>query len=276
MKLFHLKRFHHFFIILCLLALAAAGCRNEKGNKDDNAGESPAETPNGAGENDNANAIILVDNNSGEYDPVVDPANFVSTIDHPYLSLTPGRVWVYEGKSEDGETERIEIEVTPDTKAVMGVTTTVVREREWVNGDLVEDTFDWFAQDKDGNVWYFGEDSKEIENGEVVGTKGSWEAGVNGAEPGIIMKADPQVGDAYRQEYLEGEAEDMGQVLGLSDSVSIGLGNYQNCLKIKDWTPLEPDVVEHKFYSKEVGNLILEKKVAGESGQVELIEMKTE
>jgi hypothetical protein len=274
MKLFHAKRFYY-FIVLCLLALAA-GCQNEKGNKADNTGENSAEASNGAGENDNPNAIILVGNNSGEYAPAIDPANFVSAIDHPYMSLTPGKVWVYEGKSEDGETERIEIEVTPDTKTIMGVTTTVVREREWVNGELVEDTFDWFAQDKDGNVWYFGEDSKEIEKGEVVSTDGSWEAGVNGAQPGIIMKADPQVGDAYRQEFFKGEAEDMGQVLGLSDSVSIGLGNYRDCLKIKDWTPLEPNVVEHKFYSKEAGNLILEEKVAGESGRVELIEMKTE
>jgi hypothetical protein len=275
MKLFQSKRCHHFVCILCLLALAA-GCQNEKGNKAENTGESTAEASNGAGENDNPNAIILVENNSGEYAPVIDSANFVSTIDHPYLNLTPGKVWIYEGKSADGETERIEIEVTPDTKTVMGVTTTVVREREWVNGELVEDTFDWFAQDKDGNVWYFGEDSKEIEKGEVVSTDGSWEAGVNGAQPGIIMKAYPQVGDAYRQEFLKGEAEDMGQVLGLSDSVSIGLGSYQDCLKIKDWTPLEPDVVEHKFYSKETGNLILEEKVAGESGRVELIEFKAQ
>lgn len=280
MKLLHLKRFHHFFIILCLLALAMTGCQNDKGNKDDNSSESSAAVSDaandGAKDGDNGNAIILVDHNSGEYDPVIDPANFVSTIDHPYLSLTPGKVWVYEGKSADGETERIEIAVTQDTKTVMGVTTTVVREREWVNGELAEDTFDWFAQDKDGNVWYFGEDSKEIEKGEVVSTKGSWEAGVNGAQPGIIMKADPQMGDAYRQEFFKGEAEDMGQVLGLSDSVSIGLGNYQNCLKIKDWTPLEPDVVEHKFYSKEVGNLILEEKVAGESGRIELVEFKAQ
>jgi hypothetical protein len=276
MKLFHSKHLHHFAMALCLLALAAAGCQSDKGNKDDNRSESSAEISNGMEQSENANAIVLVDNNNGEYTPAIDPANFVSTIDHPYMNLTPGKVWVYEGKSEDGETERIEIEVTQDTKPVMGVTTTVVREREWVNGELVEDTFDWFAQDKDGNVWYFGEDSKEIANGEVVSTKGSWEAGVNGAMPGIIMKANPEVGDAYRQEFLKGEAEDMGQVLGVSDSVSIGFGSYQNCLKIKDWTPLEPDVVEHKFYSKEVGNLILEEKVAGESGRVELIEMKGE
>jgi hypothetical protein len=275
MKRFCTKLSHDFFIIFCFLTLAIAGCQKDKAN-DDNNKESAAVPANGVSENDNEHAIILGDNNGGSYNPVIDPANFVSTIDHPYFTLAPGRVWVYQGTNEDGETERIEIEVTPDTKTIMGVVTTVVREREWVDGELVEDTFDWFAQDKDGNVWYFGEDSREMANGEVVSTKGSWEAGVNGAKPGIIMKANPHAKDAYRQEYLKGEAEDMGEVLGLSDSVSIDLGNYQNCLKIKDWTPLEPGVVEHKFYSKEVGNLILEKKVAGESGQIELIEFKTQ
>ncbi len=274
MKLFHAKRFHYLFIILCLLALATAGCQNDKGNKDNNNSESAAEVSNSVSENGNENAIILVDHNAGDYNPVIDSVNFVSTIDNPYFTLTPGKVWVYQGKTGDGKTERVEIEVTPDTKTILGVATTVVREREWVDDELVEDTFDWFAQDKEGNVWYFGEDSKEIENGAVVSTNGSWEAGVNGAQPGIIMEGNPQVGDAYRQEFLKGEAEDMGQVLGLSDSVSIALGNYQNCLKIKDWTPLEPNVAEHKFYSKEIGNLILEKKVAGESGQMELIEFR--
>ncbi len=271
MKSFHFKLFHSSFITLCLLALNIAGCQNAKENKDDNSMENSVAASNGA----NANAIILNDNNGDDYSPAIDSANFVSTIDHPYLTLKPGRVWVYEGKNEDGENERVEIEVTQETRAVMGVTTTVVRERNWKDGELVEDTFDWFAQDNAGNVWYFGEDSKEIEKGQVVSAEGSWEAGVNGAKPGIIMKADPQVGDTYRQEFLKGEAEDMGQVFSKDDSVSIGLGSYQNCLRIKDWTPLEPNVVEHKFYSKETGNVILEKKVAGGSGQIELIEIKT-
>jgi hypothetical protein len=280
MKLFHSRRLQHFFIILCLLALAVAGCQNKKGNKDDNSSETSAAVSDaandGAKDGGNENAIILNDGNGSDYNPAIDPADFVSTIDHPYFNLTPGKVWIYEGMNEDGEKERVEIEVTKDTKTVLGVATTVVRERNWKNGELDEDTFDWFAQDKDGNVWYFGEDSKEIENGNAVSTEGSWEAGVNGAKPGIIMKATPQVGDAYRQEYLKGEAEDMGQVLGLSDSVSTSLGDYQNCLKIKEWTPLESDVVEHKFYSKEIGNLVLERKVAGGSGETKLIEMKTE
>jgi hypothetical protein len=149
MKPFHGKLFHSAFLILCLLALATAGCQNDKGNKDDNNSESPAEVSQGASENDNANAIILVDHNAGEYNPVIDSVNFVSTIDNPYFTLTPGKVWIYEGKTEDGKTEKIEIEVTPDTKTILGVATTVVREREWMNGELVEDTFDWFAQDKE-------------------------------------------------------------------------------------------------------------------------------
>jgi hypothetical protein len=276
MKPLHIKLVHSSCIVLCFFALAIAGCQKGKENNDDNRSENSAVTSDAANNGGNENAISLNDNNGDNYSPAIDAANFVSTIDNPYLTLTPGRVWVYEGKNEDGETERIEIEATQDKKTILGVATTVVREREWVNGELVEDTFDWFAQDKDGNVWYFGEDSKEIANGAVISTKGSWEAGVNGAKPGLVMKAIPQVGDAYRQEFLKGEAEDMGEVLALGDSVSIGLGSYQNCLKIKDWTPLEPNVVEHKYYSKEAGNLILEKKVAGESGQMELIEMKPE
>jgi hypothetical protein len=262
MTRFDMKFLPYFIISLCVLALTIAGC----GNDDDDDGESQ----------DSGNAIILNDKNGADYKPVIDPANFVRTIDNPYFALTPGKIWIYEGPNEDGETERVEVEVTEDTKAVLGVTTTVVRDRVWEDGQLVEDTFDWYAQDKDGNVWYFGEDSKEIEDGQVVSTEGSWEAGISGAKPGIVMKANPQVGDAYRQEFLKGEAEDIGEVLSLDESVSIGLGRYENCLQTKDWTPLEPDVVEHKFYSKEVGNVILEKKVAGGSGQIELIDAKTE
>jgi hypothetical protein len=270
-----MKLFHYLFTILGFFALTIAGCQNDRA-KYDNSSESFAASSDAANDGNNKNAITLDDSNGGDYNPVMDPANFVSTIDNPYFTLMPGKVWVYEGTNEVGKTERVEVEVTQDTKMVLGVATTVVREREWVDGELVEDTFDWYAQDKDGNVWYFGEDSKEIEDGEVVSTDGSWEAGVNGAKPGIIMKANPQVKDAYRQEFLKEEAEDMGQVLSIDETVSIGLGSYQNCLKIKDWTPLEPNVVEHKFYCKEIGNLVLEKKVAGGSGQMELIEIKTE
>jgi len=267
-------RCSRYALLACLLAQALAGCQNE--GRDDTAHEieysaTKSPTPNASSE---SVAITLADNDGADYSPTIDAANFVATIDHPFLTLTPGRVWIYEGQNEDGETERVEIEVTNEKKTILGVATTVVREREWENGELVEDTRDWFPQDKQSNVWYFGEDSKEIKNGAVVSTSGSWQAGVNGAQPGIVMKAQPQPGDRYRQEFLKGEAEDMGEVLSLDDSVTIALGTFVRCLCIKDWSPLEPEVVEHKFYSRTVGNLILERKVAGETGQMELREMK--
>ncbi|MGH7494269.1 MAG: hypothetical protein ACREOO_18005 [bacterium] len=276
MKLFQTKPFRGLIPTLCLLTLALAACQSNKRDTDDGStGDTAASSPSGRHLHDQ-DTTSLEEVNDAEYNPTIDPANFATAIDNPYLTLTPGRAWIYEGKNEDGETERVEIAVTSDKKMILGVGTTVVREREWVEGELVEDTFDWFAQDKDGNVWYFGEDSREIDKGKVVSTKGSWEAGVNSAKPGIVMKANPHPGDAYRQEFLKGEAEDMGKVLGTDQSVSIGLGSYQNCLQIQDWTPLEPEVVEHKFYHRKIGNLILEKKVAGEAGQMELIEMRNE
>jgi len=154
----------------------------------------------------------------------------------------------------------------------MGVTVTVVRDTVWEDGVLVEDTYDWFAQDKEGNIWYFGEEVNNYVNGQLANTHGAWEAGVEGALPGIVMPAEPQVGDAYRQEFWQGEAEDMGQILSLTATVEIGYGTFENCIQTKDWNPLEPSVVEHKFYCKEIGNVVLERAVAGATGEAELIE----
>jgi hypothetical protein len=274
MKLFYKKICCYTVTAFGSLVLILAGCQNGGGNDYDNGSRNSAVLSKGVSNDEEEKGIYLDDRDGENYNPVIDPANFVGTIDNPYLTLMPGRVWVYEGV-DDGEKVRIEVEVTQDTKTILGVITTVVRVREWADGKLKEDTFDWYAQDKDGNVWYFGEDSKEIDDDEVVSTDGSWEAGLNMARPGMIMKADPQTGDAYRQEFLKGEAEDMGQVLKIDESITIGLGRYEKCIRIKDWTPLEPDVIEHKFYSRDAGNVILEKKVAGETGHIELIEMKT-
>ena len=141
------------------------------------------------------------------YPVTIDPANFVETVDNPYFPLTPGTTWVYEGES-DGEAERNEVTVTDETKTILGVTCVVVRDVVLIDGEIVEDTLDWYAQDADGNVWYMGEAVQDFEDGELVSTEGSWEAGVDGAQPGIIMLADPQVGDYYQQELYEGEAED--------------------------------------------------------------------
>jgi hypothetical protein len=206
------------------------------------------------------------------YDPNFDPANFGGLIDNPYLPLLPGTELVYKGIS-DGEREVIEITVTNETKTVLGVTAVVVRDRVFVTGKLAEDTFDWFAQDRQGNVWYLGEDTKEYENGKVVSTEGSWEAGVDGAQPGIIMLADPQIADTYRQEFYEGEAEDLARVVGLDESVTGPAGSFDQVLKTEEWTPLEPKFLENKFYARGVG-VVLERRIKGGEEVVRLVEFR--
>jgi hypothetical protein len=208
------------------------------------------------------------------YNPQINPNDFVSKIDNKYLTFSPGTNYIYAGESEDG-TERIEVYVTDNIKRIMGVEVLEVRDRVWLEGELIEDTRDWYAQDKQGNVWYFGEDSKELINGKVVGTEGSWVAGVYGAKPGIVMKANPQVGEIYRQEYYKGQAEDMGEIVALGVKVKVKYGSFSNCLQTKDWNPLEPGNEEYKYYCPEVGNVVYE--VGIESGEsVQLIDIKKE
>ncbi len=183
----------------------------------------------------------------------LDPASFSKTIDNPYFPLVPGTTFTYRFVNEEGAEEKVVTEVTSDTKAILGVNCIVVHDREFEDGELVEDTFDWYAQDKDGNVWYFGEDTKELEEGKVVSTAGSWEAGIDGAVPGIIMLANPERGLKYRQEYYEGEAEDLAEVVSLDNTVTVPYGTFENCLKTRETTALEPDIVEFKFYAAGVG-----------------------
>jgi hypothetical protein len=204
------------------------------------------------------------------YAPQIDPARFTTEIDNPLLPLRPGTRWVYEGPAAKGA-KRIVVEVTHDRRAVMGVPCVVVRETVTVNGEVAEDTFDWYAQDSDGNVWYFGEDTREYRDGGVVGTRGSWKAGVDGAQPGIAMQAHPQVGDRYRLEYAPGEAEDMGHVLSLHQRVSVPFGDF-DVVVIKDYSPLDPGPSQHKLYARGVG-AVLEITVDGSREWVELVEM---
>ena len=209
-----------------------------------------------------------------QYAPVIDPINFVTRIDNPFLPLIPGTIFIYEGKTEKGN-ERNEVVVTSDTKVIQGVTCVVVQDTVLVDGEVEEATLDWYAQDKDGNVWYFGEDSKEYQDGKVVSMEGSWEAGVDGAQPGIIMKASPVVGDKYRQEYYTGEAEDWAEVLSLSESATVPTGSYQGVLLTNEWSALDqPPVYEHKYYAQGVG-FIQEIDVTG-GYQVDLIEIRHE
>ncbi|MEX2236697.1 MAG: hypothetical protein WEB00_04060 [Dehalococcoidia bacterium] len=206
-----------------------------------------------------------------DYNPEIDPANFVERVDNPYFPLIPGTTFIFEGTSADGA-ERIEFKVTHDTKEIEGITATVVEDSGFVNGELKEKTLDWFAQDKDGNVWYLGEETSEYENGEVVSTFGSFQYGVDGALPGIVMPADPQVGDRYLQEFYVGEAEDWATVLSIDESVSVPFGDFENCIKAEDINPFEPDVVENKYYCPGVGN-VLNLKLQGGDDRVELVDV---
>lgn len=204
-----------------------------------------------------------------DWDPLIAPGSFVAVVDNPYFPLVPGRTLVYRGTTKDG-LETMEFEVTPRTRNVMGINTTVVIERSTVNGQLVEVSENWFAQDNQGTVWYFGEATQTYVNGVPGSTEGSWEAGVAGARPGIIMEADPQVGDSYFQEYAEGVAEDMAQVMSASKTETVQQGSYSGVLLTKEWSPIEPSSVEHKSYARGIG-LILEEKG---TERLELVEVR--
>lgn len=206
-----------------------------------------------------------------DYSVTLGPGDFVSVIDNEWLPWAPGSRWVYESRG-GGAVEHIEVEVLDDTRMINGVIATVVRDTVSVNGELIEDTFDWYAQDTEGNVWYLGEASTEYENGVPVGTSGSWEWGVDGALPGILMWADPQVGAAYRQEFYRGEAEDTAEVVRRGETVTVPYGTFEDVLVIKEWNPLERRVVEEKYYAAGFG-VIMEKVVEGGSEIVELIEV---
>jgi hypothetical protein len=195
----------------------------------------------------------------------LNPDDFVARIDHPYWPMTPGSRWVYrEGP------QRSVVTVTDRQKRVLGIDATVVHDVVTEDGELVEDTWDWYGQDKDGTLWYLGEDTKEYENGKVMNTEGSWEAGVDGAQPGVMLPAEPEPGMTYRQEYYRGQAEDSARVLSTDEKVEVPFGSFDGALMTKDYTPLEPRLVEHKFYAKGVGP-VLAITVSGGSDREELV-----
>ena len=193
-----------------------------------------------------------------EWNPVIEPANFVATVDNPYFPLSPGRSWLYRGVTKSG-TETFQIDVTRQTKVILGVRTRVVIETAAVDGQTVEISENWFAQDREGNVWYFGEFSRTFEGGVPVSTAGSWEAGVNDARPGIIMEANPVVGDTYFQEFAPGVAQDMASVVATGRTETVPYGTFENVLLTKEWTALESNSVGHKSYAPGIG-LILDEK----------------
>jgi len=201
--------------------------------------------------------------------PDPDPQDFVERIDNPYLPLVPGSVWRYRSSSPEGDETDV-VTVTDRTKVVDGVTTTVVHDvAKDESGAIIEDTYDWYAQDSAGNVWYFGEATTAYD-GKKPSTEGSWEAGVDGAQAGLAMPATPRVGDGYAQEYSKGVAEDHGEILAVDATVSIPFGSYDKVVRTEDTTPLEPGLVEQKYYAPGLG-VVMEKTVAGGEELVELV-----
>jgi hypothetical protein len=228
---------------LIALVLVAAGCNNDKG---------PAEP-------------------ASPYNPDVDSTNFVRGVDNPYFPLVPATVFHYEAQTDEGR--EIEVaEVLSDTMTILGIPVTTVHDQVFRDNELIEDTFDWYAQTDAGDVWYLGEDTRELEGGEVVSTEGSWKAGVDGAKPGVIAWADPaaHIGEEYRQEYSAGVAEDFGKVVAVDQSVTVPAGSFTGCVKTEDRSALEPDVLETKFYCPRTG-LVLEVQVRGGAARNELV-----
>lgn len=202
------------------------------------------------------------------YEPVIDPSNFVAVIDNPYFPLVPGTTFLSEGGGESDV-----FAVTHNKKTILGVSCVEVHDTVLVGGVVTEDTLDWFAQDRDGNVWYFGESTFELEDGRPVTVEGSWQAGVDGAKPGIVMEAHPAVDDFYRQEFMLANAEDLAEVVNVNRSVSVPYGNFQHCIETEETTPLEPDAEENKYYAAGVGFVLQVDVVTG--ARLELISVTT-
>jgi hypothetical protein len=189
----------------------------------------------------------------------LDPADFSVSIDNPYWPMSPGTKWVYSETDTKGTNQKVVVEVTDQTKMIAnGIEARVVRDTVTENGAPVEITDDWYAQDKAGNIWYLGEHVTNYKNGKVVGHGGSFEAGVDGAQPGIAMPADPDPGLSYRQEYYKGEAEDKAAVITIGEEqVQVPLGYFdKGVLMTRDLVPTEPKVQELKFYAPNVGPLL--------------------
>jgi hypothetical protein len=235
------------------VATALAACGGGEGS---GPGSSPADLPRGA------DTVEL------------DPAKFTADIDNRYWPMVPGTRWTYRELDVDGTELRVVVTATTETKRIAnGVTARVVRDTVTEDGRLIEDTFDWYAQDERGNVWYLGEKTAEFENGKVKTRAGSFEAGVDGALPGIAMPGKPEDGMRYRQEYLKGEAEDNGEILSVDEQAEVPFGQFRDAVLTKDTITIEPRVLEYKLYAPRVGPVLV-LGVSGGSGREELVDME--
>jgi hypothetical protein len=206
------------------------------------------------------------------YHPKIKPADFSPNVDNPLLPLVPGRTLVYTG-TKDGKRALNIFATTSRTSVIDGVTTRVVEDRLYLNNVLEERTSDYYAQDKCGNVWYFGEDTATLDkDGNVISTEGSFHAGVDGAQPGVFMQATPELGRQFRQEWYSGHAEDQFHAINLSATVTVPAGRYNNALQTEETTALESDVVDNKYFVPGIGE-VKEVAIAGRHEKLELVEI---
>jgi hypothetical protein len=248
-------------IAAALVMIIAAGCSANENAGSDQGGKgsgSAQDLPQGA-------------------EPVnLDPKTFTTRIDNPYWPMDPGTRWTYRETDQEGARLKVVVTVSDQTEKIAnGVTARVVRDTVTEDGEIVEDTFDWYAQDKDGNIWYLGENTAEFDKGKLVTKEGSFEAGVDGALPGIIMPADPKDGMQYRQEYYKGKAEDNGEVLSTDEMAQSPFGQFDNALLTKDTITIEPNVLEYKLYAKGVGPVLTLGVSGGPGSREELIDLDT-
>jgi hypothetical protein len=202
----------------------------------------------------------------------IDPAKFTATIDNPWLPFVPGTVFTYTG-TKDGEAAVDVVTVTARTAVIDGVTCVLIEDRLKLRDVLEEETVDYYTQDVFGNVWYFGEDTKELDaKGRVTSREGTWHAGVDGAVPGVFMEAEPTIGNDYAQEFYKGHAEDHFRVKSLTASVTVPAGSYTGVLLTEEWTPLEPDVLDNKYYVKGIGE-VREVAVKGPREELRLVKV---
>ncbi len=204
----------------------------------------------------------------------IDPSGFTTDITNPYWPMKAGDHWVYHETDAEGEVQRNDVVVTNQTKKIMGIDTVVVHDTVRLHGQLTEDTYDWYAQDAQGNLWYFGEDTAEYENGKLKTREGSWTAGVKGALPGIIMPADPKVGMTYREEYYKGHAEDGASIISTDALAKVPYGRFDHGVQTRNFSGIEPNVIEEKIYAKGVG-VVLEITVSGGADRSQLVSFKS-
>jgi hypothetical protein len=206
------------------------------------------------------------------YHPRIDPASFSPDVTNRLFPLTPGKALVYTG-TKNGKKALDLVAASSRTRVIDRVRTRVVEDRLYLNNVLEERTSDYYAQDRCGNVWYFGEDTAELDShGRVVSTEGSFHAGVDGAQPGVFMQAHPQVGRKFRQEWYQGHAEEAIKVIRRSSPVTVPLGSFRHALRTEETTALEPGVPDNKYYVKDIGE-VAELSVKGPKESLRLVEI---